>query len=283
MVSEVENAIIELSYTFEERYGHLWVGSNDDLERTYLKNKLKAWHNEILKGNFTEREISGAVKLSLNQHENKLYPPNLNTFIGYLKEFRLMFSNGEFSSTYKEMKKLDEIFQFTYNGLWTDADANKNRRRLEFWSKEFIDYKIPPELIIQVGNKIRKKNEYRVYPPTLNQFIFECQFLKNGYELNDPEKMFNLAIQGEFDDLDSIAEKVVSVIGTRAIKLTFNSSMKRQFIDMYYQAASEFIDNPDKFLKAVNTNKSDVNEDEIQPESCTSFFDKLRLKSTKVR
>ncbi|MCF2900958.1 hypothetical protein L1267_11135 [Pseudoalteromonas sp. OFAV1] len=181
------------------------------------------------------------------------------------------------------MKKLDEIFQFTYNGLWTDADANKNRRRLEFWSKEFIDYKIPPELIIQVGNKIRKKNEYRVYPPTLNQFIFECQFLKNGYELNDPEKMFNLAIQGEFDDLDSIAEKVVSVIGTRAIKLTFNSSMKRQFIDMYYQAASEFIDNPDKFLKAVNTNKSDVNEDEIQPESCTSFFDKLRLKSTKVR
>ena len=276
MASELDKAIIELSFLFENRYGHLWSGSSDDVDRDSLREKLRSWKVELESQNATHEDIIGTARCCLKFSEHKNYPPNLNSFISTMKEFRLMFSNGEFSSYYLEIKKLDEIFQFTYGGLWSEQDQDKQRRKLEFWAKDVLESGINQKLIKGVANKVRKRSDFRTYPPTLNQFVLECRFEQAGLELGDPERYFYSAINGEYDKIDAIANSVVSIIGTRRLKTQSDNTMKKRFVEIYYQEAINHLENPDKYIKQEV--ETDGGAENVQPTACPDFFSNL-LKS----
>lgn len=279
MVSEIDKAIIEISYLFENRYGHLWVGSSDDTERDALTEKLQSWKSEFERIEARPDELIGTAKHCINFYENKNYPPSLNSFIATLKEYRLMFSNGDKGKFYIQIKRMDEIFQFSYGGLWSDGDSDKQRRKLEFWMAELIDLGIEITTIVKAAKSIRKRPEHRNYPPSLSQFCLVCRFVQCGMELGEAESFYQYATNGEFDKLDCIANRVVSNIGTRRLRVQTDSGLRKTFVEMYYQEANRFLDNPEKYKESFNVEAIDKDDtEEIEP--CLDFFDGLKAKLT---
>tara|TARA_B100000749_G_scaffold280674_1_gene277866 strand:- start:5626 stop:6459 length:834 start_codon:yes stop_codon:yes gene_type:complete len=272
MVSEMSlsDAVIEVSMLFESRYGHLWVGGHDESDRDGLREKLRSWTEELTSIKATPAEIVNTGKFCVNMQEFKNYPPVLNNFIINLKEYRSMFSSGDKGKLYLAVKRLDEVFGFTYNGLWNESSADKQKRKIEYWCNELFENNIDSKTVSTVTGKIKRKGEFRVYPPSLNAFLLECQFTQKGHSLGDPEEMFNLAILREYDRLDIIAEGVISELGTHRIKMQPENGLRKQFIEMYYSFALRYLSNPELFVTTTDDSVSGNSEEEPVPED--NFF-----------
>lgn len=278
MVSELDNTLTEVSYMFENRYGAIWVGSSDDIDRDSLHNKLRSWKVELESIKAVPSEIMGTAKMLLRKSEYKDYPPNLNAFINSIREYTLMFSNGDTSKYYIEIKKLDEAFNFTYGRIWSESDQDKHRRKLEFWMNELISSEIPSDVLLKAGKLVCKKTEFRTYPPSLNHFVLECKFAMIDEVLSSPDTQYFLAAQGQYEELDVIANSVLSIIGTASLKMRYDSQIRKNFSDIYYKQAKIYTEQPSLFIK-VETENSDEDKNEAAiVAACPDFFNSFQLK-----
>lgn len=271
MASDIDNAIVDLSYLFENRYGALWSGSSDDFERDGLRAKLRAWKVEIEQLGPTKEEIIGTANMLIRKSDYKDFPPSLNAFLNNIREFRLMFSRGGLSKFYTEVKKIDETFNFLYGRLWTENDPDKHRRKLEFWSQEVMEEGIDKDVISIVAKQLRKKTEFRTYPPSLNHFVLSCKFFMLEWELSSPESQFFLVTQGRIEELDFISESVLSIIGTSRIKTQPDSQSRKTFVDLYYEQAQYFSSNP-SLVQKKNAKIVDDESEKDNITSCPDFF-----------
>jgi hypothetical protein len=277
MASELDNILIEVSYMFENRYGAIWVGPSDDFDRDSLHNKLHSWKMELDNVGVEPSEIMGTAKMLLRKGEYKDYPPNLNAFINSIREYSLMFSRGDTSKYYIEVKKLDEIFYFTYGRIWSESDQDKHRRKLEFWMNELISSEIPSDVLLKASKLVCAKTEFRTFPPSLNHFLLECKFALIGEVLSSPESQYFLAAEGQYDKLDIIANSVLSIIGTSRIKMQYDGQIRKNFTELYYKQAKIYTEQPSLF---INVNKDDLQEekdDAVIADACPDFFNSFKL------
>lgn len=276
MASEIDNAIVDLSYLFENRYGALWSGSADDFDRDGLRAKLRSWKVEIEAMNATKEEILGTANMLLRKSEYKDYPPSLNAFVNNIREFHLMFSRGEMSKYYIELKKVDEIFHFTYGRVWTESDQDKHRRKLEFWTNEMMEEGIEKSIIVNVAKQLRKKTEFRTYPPSLTHFLLECKFAALEWDISSPEAQFFAAAQGRVDELDFISEAVLSIVGTTRLKTQSDNQLRKVFVDLYYQQAQRFANDP-TLLAKKDVKIIDEPKESDTINACPDFFKSFKL------
>jgi hypothetical protein len=281
--SEIKNAVVELSIRFEARYGFRWVASNDIDDRENLREKLLQWTQELEREAVSQELILKVVEVILDKAEFSDYPPTLNRFIYICKEMKKMFSEGTRGKMYLAMKRLDERFSFTYGRLWSEQDKDKSKRRLEYWKQEIEEEGLTDKLIISTLKKVRNKVAYIQYPPTLNQFIMECQFEKVNDNFVDTDIAFIKASNKE-EDIHITIKMARQKIGSHTLKVGREKHIKTLFEKIYLEECYKYVSDKEGYLKKDTSSSKDKDtetpKEETPAPDNAEFFKNLAKKSS---
>ncbi len=275
--SDIKIAVANMSRIFEARYGHLWVSSNDIDDRENLREKLYQWIEEFERENIKPAVIEKITKTVLEKSEFSSFPPNLNKFIFLCKEIDRMMNNGEEGRIYLELKRLDERFTFIYARLWSENDKDKSKRRLDFWRRELIEEGITSEIIKKTSSLIHKKGCYSQYPPSLNQFLMECLFVKSGSEYTDPDIAFIKASTKDEKTHPTI-KNARKIIGSHTLKQSKDRYIRVLFEKIYIDECRKYVSNPEAYDETDSLKEKSIEEQpekEMDAEENKSFFKKL--------
>lgn len=171
--------------------GLFYNGSKSDMAQHLL-----LWIKSLFNAQIDINKIKEFTNYILNESTTyNQYPPNPSQFIDSFKEWETSQTlNDKDTDLLEEINNVYKLFSLRYEQLWARNEIGTVESHKSFWISEILKEKPKKESILKAYDRIRKINNFKIYPPNIDQFIEILKIENTDSSLPTPEEAYSIAI-----------------------------------------------------------------------------------------
>jgi len=207
---------------------------------------VKSWITQIIKEKMPSEDLKNfTVFLIKESNTFKNKAPNITQYIDAYNEWKKDKKSPDNENTETDFDTQFELmyrsFSIRYERLWAANQVGNMDSHKSFWKQELIAFDIPSSILMKAYSKLRTMQEYKQYPPNIDQFIDVAKVISFSGNLPTAEEAYIQAITfRESDKLHPLVKHVRSKFGYATLVNMANKNMKLRF-DCEYRNNLEMV------------------------------------------